>query len=55
MMCAYLPVGSEIGGCVCMCVHVCVCVFRPFAMSLEIEMFLQLDWSPPLVNSIDWT
>ena len=42
-------------------------VFRPFAMWLKIElrcilfpliileMFLQLDWSPPVVNSIDWT
>jgi hypothetical protein len=20
-----------------------------------LEMFLQLDWSPPVVNSIDWT
>ena len=42
-------------------------VFRPFAMRLEIElrcilfpliileMFLQLDWSPSVVNSIDWT
>jgi hypothetical protein len=41
--------------------------FRPFAMRLEIElrcilfpwiileMFLQLDWSPPVVNSIVWT
>ena len=45
----------------------CTYVFRPFAMRLEIElryilfplivleMFLQLDWSPPMVNSIDWT
>jgi hypothetical protein len=42
-------------------------LFRPFARRLEIElrcilfplfileMFLQLDWSPPVVNSIDWT
>ena len=42
-------------------------MFRPFAMRLEIElrcilfpliileMLLQLDWSPPVVNSIDWT
>ena len=42
-------------------------VFRPFAMRLEIElrctlfpliifeMILQLDWSLPVVNSIDWT
>jgi hypothetical protein len=42
-------------------------VFRHFAMRLKIElrcilsplimleMFLQLDWSPPVVNSIDWT
>jgi len=44
-----------------------LCVFRPFAVRLQIElrcilfpliileMFLQLDWSPPVVNSIDWT
>jgi hypothetical protein len=42
-------------------------VFRPFSMRPEIElrcilfpliileMFLQLDWSTPVVNSIDWT
>jgi hypothetical protein len=42
-------------------------VFRPFAARPEIELrcimfplvilekFLQLDWSPPVVNSIDWT
>jgi hypothetical protein len=41
-------------------------VFRTFSMRLEIElrcilfplitleMFLQLDWSPHVVNSIDW-
>jgi hypothetical protein len=42
-------------------------VFRTFAVRLEtelrciffpliiLEMFLQLHWSPPVVNSIDWT
>ena len=42
-------------------------VFRTFAMRLKIvlrsilfpliilDMFLQLDWSPSVVNSIDWT
>jgi hypothetical protein len=42
-------------------------VFRPFAMRHEIElrcilfhfiileMLVQLDWSPAVVNSIDWT
>jgi hypothetical protein len=44
-----------------------VYIFRPFAMTLYIElrcimfpliipeMFLQLDWSPSVVKSIDWT
>ena len=40
-------------------------LFKPFAMTLEIDLkcilgsslkvFLQLDWSPPVVNAIDWT
>ena len=42
-------------------------VFRPFANRLKIdlwcilfplsilELFLQLHWSPPVINSIDWT
>uniref|UniRef100_A0A4W5JQM1 Calcium-transporting ATPase n=1 Tax=Hucho hucho TaxID=62062 RepID=A0A4W5JQM1_9TELE len=28
------------------------CILFPFII---LEMFLQLDWSPPVVNSIDWT
>ena len=28
------------------------CILRPLTI---LEMFLKLDWSPPVVNSIDWT
>ena len=28
------------------------CIMFPLII---LEMFLQLDWSPPVVNSIDWT
>ena len=28
------------------------CILLPLII---LEMFLQLDWSPPVVNSIDWT
>jgi hypothetical protein len=28
------------------------CILFPLII---LEMFLQLDWSPPMVNSIDWT
>ena len=28
------------------------CILFPLII---LEMFLQLDWSPPVVNSIDWT
>jgi hypothetical protein len=28
------------------------CILFPLII---LEMFLELDWSPPVVNSIDWT
>jgi hypothetical protein len=32
------------------------CILLPFPLIiLEAEAFLQLDWRPPVVNSIDWT
>ena len=29
--------------------------FQTLCYEIIIEMFLQLDWSPPVVNSIEWT